>query len=135
MNVLVTGGAGFVGSHLIDHLLDSGHRVHCVDDLSLGRLDNLRHRESHPRLEISELDLLDYDQLHEVFWGGAFQCVFHLAANSDIQAGASQLDIDLNRTFLTTYTVLRCMREHGVKQLVFSSTSAIYGDRDEALHE
>ncbi|HXG11404.1 MAG TPA: NAD-dependent epimerase/dehydratase family protein [Gemmataceae bacterium] len=135
MNVLVTGGAGFIGSHLIDYLLDAGHHVHCVDDLSLGRRDNLRHREGHPRFAFTELDLLHYDQLHEVFWDGAFQCVFHLAANSDIQAGTGCMNIDLNRTFLSTYTVLRCIRDHRVKQLVFASTSAIYGDRDELLHE
>lgn len=135
MNVLVTGGAGFVGSHLIDHLLDSGHLVHCVDDFSLGRRDNLRHRLEHPRLRIHSLNLLHREDLGEVFRAGRFDCVFHLAANSDIQAGARDQGIDLNRTFLTTYHVLAAMKEHGVKQLVFSSTSAIYGERDEPLHE
>jgi UDP-glucose 4-epimerase len=135
MNLLVTGGAGFVGSHLIDQLLEGGHRVHCIDDLSLGRRDNLRHQEGNPQLHVSTLDLVRADELDALFRQGDFQCVFHLAANSDIQAGARQLDIDLQRTFLTTYRVLRCMKDHGVKQLVFASTSAIYGEREEVLHE
>jgi UDP-glucose 4-epimerase len=135
MNILVTGAAGLIGSHLIDGLLERNHRVTGVDDFSLGRGENLRHLKSHPRFQLVELDVMDEARLGEVFARGAFGVVFHLVANSDIQAGARQIDLDLQKTFLTTFAVLRQMKVHGVKDLLFSSTSAVYGERDGALHE
>jgi UDP-glucose 4-epimerase len=135
MNILVTGGAGFIGSHLIDALLDAGHYVQSVDDLSLGRVENICHLNDHPRFRFHRLDVLEREALSRVFQQGAFQCVFHMVANSDIQAGARQTDLDLKRTFLTTISVLECMKEFGVKKLVFASTSAVYGEKDEVLHE
>jgi UDP-glucose 4-epimerase len=135
MNILVTGGAGFIGSHLIDALLDAGHHVQTVDDLSLGRMENIRHLDGHPRFRFHRQDLLERSALSRVFREGNFQCVFHMVANSDIQAGARQTDLDLKRTFLTTFAVLECMKEFGVKKLAHASTSAVYGENDEVLHE
>src|SRR5260370_430024 len=135
MNILVTGGAGFIGSHLIDALVEAGHYVQAVDDLSLGRRENIEHLAGQPRFQFHRLDLLQEDALRAVFRQGSFQCVFHLAANSDIQAGARQTDLDLRRTFMTTFAVLECMKEFAVKKLVFASTSAVYGEKDETLHE
>jgi UDP-glucose 4-epimerase len=135
MNILVTGGAGFIGSHLIDALLEAGHYVQTIDDLSLGTLDNIRHLDGHPRFRFHPRDVLEHEPINQVFREGSFQCVFHMVANSDIQAGARQTDLDLRRTFLTTFSLLQCMKEFGVKKLVFASTSAVYGEKDEVLHE
>jgi UDP-glucose 4-epimerase len=79
--------------------------------------------------------VLEREAMNRVFREGAFQCVFHMVANSDIQAGARQTDLDLRRTFLTTISVLESMKEFGVKKLVFASTSAVYGENDKVLHE
>jgi UDP-glucose 4-epimerase len=135
MNVLITGGAGFIGSHLADALLGLGHTVTCLDDLSLGTRRNLAHLESVDRFRFVLCDILDQPKLHDAFSNGAFDIVFHMAANSDIQAGATDRSVDLDRTFHTTFEVLQAMKDHGVDKLVFASTSAIYGELDELLHE
>src|SRR5207302_7407714 len=109
--------------------------VEGVDDLSLGRLENIRHLDGHPRFRFQQLNVLDRPAVSRVFREGAFECVFHMVANSDIQAGARQTDLDLRRTFLTTISVLECMKDAGVKKLVFASTSAVYGENDRVLHE
>jgi len=135
MKILVTGGAGFIGSHLSDRLLSDGHFVACVDDLSLGRLENISHNFKNPRFRFIKLDILKSGPLERVFAKGGFDCVFHLAANSDIQAGSRRLTEDLDRTFMTTFRVLCCMKKYGVKKIVFSSTSAVYGELSGALRE
>ena len=135
MNILVAGGAGFIGSNLAGALLGAGHRVVCVDDLSLGREENLARHRSNDRFKFIQLDLLDQSRLDALFAAERPECVFHLAANSNIQAGAGDRTIDLHRTFLTTFSLLQCMKNHGVGQIVFASSSAIYGERAGALRE
>jgi len=135
MKTLLTGGAGFIGSHLADRLLAEGHCVACVDDLSLGRRENISHNFGEARFKFIKADAADACALETVFKRNRFDCVFHLAANSDIRAGGDCPDIDLNRTFLTTYRVLEAMRKYGVKKLVFASTSAVYGEGGKAFGE
>src|SRR5580698_7048513 len=101
--ILVTGGAGFIGSHLCDALHQQGHRVLCVDDLSLGRRAWNAHLEGHDRFTFVECDLLDEDALERALKiSPPIDCVFHMAANSDISRGVEDPSIDLRRTFLTT---------------------------------
>ncbi len=135
MNILVTGGAGFIGSHLCDMLLEEGHRVVCVDDLSLGRLENIAHHTGNPLFSFIELNILKTDQLNTVFKEHGFEHVFHMAANSDIQQGASDLNIDLEKTFMTTFSILQCMKNNAVKNIVFASSSAVYGENTAPLTE
>jgi UDP-glucose 4-epimerase len=136
---LVTGAAGFIGSHLVDRLLALGHRVVGVDDLSLGTRANLAGAMESPRFRLGELDINDSAKLREFLKAqqadGPFQTVWHLAANSDIPAGAKDPEVDLNRTFLTTYHTLGAMEELGIPEIVFASTSAIYGELPGALTE
>ena len=134
MRILVTGGAGCSGSHLCARLLRSGHSIAIVDDLSLGRRDNVAHLLDRDDVDFRELSLLDAG-FEDFFKSGDFDCVFHLAANSDIQAGSRDRRVDLDRTFLTTWTVLEMMARYRVKQFVFASTSAIYGEVEEATSE
>jgi UDP-glucose 4-epimerase len=135
MRILVTGGAGFVGSHLIDYLLADGHYVCCVDDLSAGRMEYIRQHLDNRRFEFIKLNLLERPLLNQIFRRHNFQCVFHMAANSDIRLGAKYMNVDLERTFLTTYNVLHAMKTNAVKDLVFASSSAVYGESNITLSE
>jgi len=135
MKMLVAGGAGFIGSHLIDALLALGHSVVCADSLCLGTEDMIRHCYGSPNFEFCRLDVCDIDKLNALFEKHSFQRVYHLAANSDIQKGALDPSIDFHNTFLTTKTILESMRSYGVKELLFSSTSAVYGDMPGLLRE
>ena len=133
--VLVTGGAGFIGSHLVDGLLTLGHKVVAVDNFELGRFENLSHLSSEPRFHFQKLDVLNREGLDESFEQFRFTTVFHMAANSDIARGGADTGRDVRLTFLTTFEVLDAMRRHDVRQIVFASSSAIYGDRADALTE
>lgn len=128
MNILVTGGAGFIASHLIDRLLSEGHAVVAYDNLSLGRESNIAHHFGNPDFAFVKGDILDAALLDSVFEKRKFDFVFHLAANSDIARSHADPTVDLNMTYMTTFRVVDAMRRFGVKKLMFASTSAIYGD-------
>ena len=132
---LVTGGAGFIGSHLCDALVARGDRVWCVDNLHLGRLENVRHLEGTEGFRFLRLDVLDATPLDALFREAEFDAVFHLAANSDIRQGGLDHDVDLRLNFLTTYRVLETMVRHDVRRVFFASTSAVFGDAGDTLRE
>lgn len=133
MKTLVIGGAGFIGSHLNDALLAEGHEVICLDNLSLGTKKNIMHLEGDDRFTFYQKDAGDLKELLAVFENEKPDYVFHLAANSDIQASASNPMVEYKNTYTTTFNILTCMREYGVKKLFFASTSAVYGDKQNIL--
>ena len=135
MNILVTGGAGFIGSHLCDALLAKGHKVTVVDNLVLGRKENIAHLMTRDDFKFIEEDLLHDDAMKQIFKDGNFEIVFHLAANSDIQKGGRNPMVDYNLTFNTTFHVLQMMKEFSIKKLFFASTSAIFGETSDILSE
>ncbi len=135
MRILVTGGAGFIGSHLCERLIGRGEQVWCVDNLRLGRRANIAHLAALPTFRFHELDVLDTPALAALFEQAGFDAVFHLAANSDIAAGAGDFRLDLQLNQLTTVAVLEAMQARGVKRLFFAGTSAIFGETDALLHE
>ena len=133
MRSLVIGGAGFIGSHLCEALLEAGDEVSCIDDFSLGSRENLAQCMKRPTFCLYGADASVREELLPVFREVQPEQVFHLAANSDIRASASNPGVEYRRTYTTTYQVLDCMRECDVKKLFFSSTSAVYGDKRDAL--
>jgi UDP-glucose 4-epimerase len=135
MRALVTGGAGFIGSHLCDRLVGRGDEVWCVDNLHLGRRRNIAHLERSNIFHFLEQDVLARDRLAALFAEAKFDAVFHLAANSDIAAGNADTELDFRLNELTTMAVLDAMRRRGVRRLIFASTSAIFGEADAVLHE
>jgi UDP-glucose 4-epimerase len=135
MKILITGGAGFIGSHLCDSLLAKGYNVTAVDNLVLGKKVNIAHLLDRNDFNFVQEDLLHIEQLKKIFSNGKFDMVYHLAANSDIQKGGNNPEVDYNLTFNTTFNVLQCMREFEVNKLFFASTSAIYGETLENLTE
>ncbi len=135
MRALVTGGAGFIGSHLCDCLRARGDEVWCVDNLHLGQRRNIAHLEKSNGFHFVEQDVNARDDLAALFADAKFDAVFHLAANSDIAAGSADTELDFRLNELTTVAVLDAMRRHGTRRLFFASTSAIFGEAQAALDE
>lgn len=134
MRILVTGGAGFIGSHLCDLLVAKGCSVLAIDNLSLGKLENIKHLSDHPKFEFRKIEMLDLDDFRGAF-DQPFDCVFHLAANSDISRSHDEPQIDLDKTFMTTFNTLLMMKEFGIQKIFFASTSAVYGEADIKIKE
>lgn len=135
MNILITGGAGFIGSYICRRLCKE-HRVIVVDNLILGKEDNIKELYSTKNIVFFKGDVSETIFLENIIKENNIDLVIHLAANSDIKKGGQNPDVDFNNTFLTTYSVLEGMRKNNVKNLVFASTSAIYGDkRGENINE
>jgi UDP-glucose 4-epimerase len=130
MKVLVAGGAGFIGSHLADALLENGDDVVCIDNYYIGANENIKHLTGREKFRFYEADLCDFNGLSTIFAREGFEYIFHLAANSDIQAGSKNPGVEYANTYTTTYNLLENMRLHGVKKLFFSSTSAVYGEKE-----
>lgn len=136
MKVMVTGAAGFIANLVISRLLYLKYEVIAVDNLSRGKLENLDKFKSNRNFSFIKMDLslkkhfdvyLDHIKENEI-------CdVWHLAANSDIESGITNPNIDLNDTFLTTYYLLEFMKLKKIKNLYFSSSSAVYGDHGDSL--
>ena len=136
MKVLVVGGAGFIGSHLCDALLLEGNEVVCLDNFSNGTKENIKHLRKNKYFKLYEKDASVFEDVDGIVESEKVDYVFHLAANSDIQASASNPEIEYRNTYTTTFQILHSMRKHGVKKLFFASTSAVYGDkRDVVLDE
>ena len=128
---LITGAAGFIGSHLVDALLARGASVVGLDNLKLGRRTNLESALRNTRFTLHETDVNDVPAVSRMVSAASadrpFDIVWHLAANSDIRAGVADSDVDLRDTFLTTHNILKVMRDQRIPAIAFASTSAIYG--------
>ena len=126
MRYFVTGGAGFIGSNLVDRLLEAGHAVTAYDNLSTGQLRFLEKAQKRPQFRLIEGDVLDERKLADSVKGHDF--VFHLAANADVRFGTQHPRRDLEQNTIATYNVLESMRQAGVNRIAFSSTGSIYGE-------
>jgi UDP-glucose 4-epimerase len=135
MKILVTGGAGFIGSHLIDRLLENGNEVVCVDNFTLGEKKYLFNALKNKKFQFNKFDLMDLKQLDSLFKDENFDMVYHLAANSDIQAGVESTNRDLELTFILTYNVLECMRLNEVRKILFTSSPTVFGNHNVPLTE
>ncbi len=122
MNILVTGGAGFIGSHLVRHLLAKGEQVTALDNLSTGLAENLP-----PEAKLVEMDILDED-LPKVVAAGAFDAIVHLAAQTMVDTSIKNPLLDTRENLLGTVQVLEAARAANVKRVIFASTAAAYGD-------
>ena len=135
MKILVTGGAGFIGSHLCDVLIADGHNVTVVDNRVVGKVENIEHLINNQNFRFLREDLNNGHAMDMIFMDGEFDMVYHLAANSDIQKGGKDPMVDYQLTFNTTFNVLQMMKKYEVKKFFFASTSAIYGETYDVLNE
>jgi UDP-glucose 4-epimerase len=130
VRAVVTGGAGFIGSNLVDRLLADGHSVVAYDNFSSGQerfLERAR-RCGGDRFTLVRADILDRPALSSAVRGA--DIVFHLAANADVRRGTEHPDRDLQQNTIGTFNVLEAMRANGVTRVAFSSTGSIYGEPD-----
>lgn len=128
MRYFVTGGAGFIGSNLVDRLLSTGQQVTVYDNLVTGQEQFLADARQQPGFRFVQGDLLDLSRLTEAVAGHDF--VFHLAANADVRFGTEHPRKDLEQNTIATFNVLEAMRANGVRRVAFSSTGSIYGEPD-----
>ena len=127
LGILVTGGAGFIGSHLVDALMRRGEVVRVLDNLSTGLRDNIAHWIRHPNFTFIQGDCLNRQDICKAMEN--CELVFHLAANPEVRVGPVNTRIDFEQNIVATYSVLEGMRESKTaKTIVFTSTSTVYGD-------
>jgi len=126
MKVLVTGGAGFIGSHIVDRLVIDGYRVRVVDNLSSGRLENLKHWLDSKSVELLVGDLREPEVALRAVDG--VNVVFHFAANPEVRLSTTDPEVHFTNNIVATFNVLEAMRRRSVEEIVFASSSSVYGE-------
>lgn len=127
-NVLVSGGAGFIGSHLVDQLVNEGCNVTVIDNLESGRLSNLE--ASRQAIQFYEMDLLS-DEIYPILDATHFDYIFHMAANAYVPPSVKNPEYDFKHTLLTTFRLLEYIRKNDYKTVfIANSSAAIYGSPD-----
>jgi UDP-glucose 4-epimerase len=126
MKYLVTGGAGFIGSNLVDILLEQGNEVVAFDNLSSGKEEFISDHFNDNNFTFIKADLLDQVSIKNAMEG--IDLVYHLAANHDVRYGVDKTSIDLEQGPIATHNILEVMREKEVRNIAFSSSSTVYGE-------
>lgn len=127
MKAIVTGGAGFIGSHLIDRLLDENYEVICIDNYSTGRPENLSHINN-KKLKLVCEDIVNYDKIEKYFKN--VQLVFHLAALADIVPSIQSPKEYFKSNVDGTFSILQASQKHNIKKLIYAASSSCYGIPD-----
>ena len=124
--ILVTGGAGFIGSHLVDRLIEKGNRIIVFDNLSSGKMEFIEHHLENQDFTLIKGDLLNQEAIEKACKD--IDLVYHVAANPDVRLGASNTKVHLDQNILATYNLLEAMRKNNIKKIAFTSTSTVYGE-------
>ena len=124
--ILVTGGAGFIGSHLVDRLIEKGNRIIVFDNLSSGKMEFIEHHLENQDFTLIKGDLLNQEAIEKACKDIDLVC--HVAANPDVRLGASNTKVHLDQNILATYNLLEAMRKNNIKKIAFTSTSTVYGE-------
>jgi len=128
LQILVTGGAGFIGSNLVDRLIELGHSVQVIDNLSGGHMEFLRQHCKNPNFEFQKVDVRETKKIQKVI-NPKTDLVFHLAANSDISKGIEDPTLDFEQTIVSTFSLLQALQKLEIKKIFYASGSGVYGDR------
>jgi len=129
MKAFVTGGAGFIGSHLVDKLVEKDYNVTVYDNLSSGKKEFLEQHKNNKNFTFIKGDLLDLNKVKKIIKN--HDVVFHIAANPFVRLGEKQTRLDLEQGVIATYNLLESMRVNNIKKIVFSSSSVVYGETNE----
>ncbi len=130
MKVLVTGGAGFIGSHLVDRLVKEGHLVSVVDDLSTGKLINISQKANFYKIKIES------PAMKKIYEETQPEIIFHLAAQSQVKKSVDNPILDVHTNILGTLNLILLSLKHKVKKFIFSSSGGVmYGDTEEKANE
>jgi UDP-glucose 4-epimerase len=126
MNILVTGGAGFIGSHIVDAYIGAGHRVAIVDNFSTGRRENLN-----PNATLYEADIRDRKRIEEIFRAERFDLLNHHAAQLDVRVSVRDPQFDAEQNIIGTLNLLQAALETGTKRVIFASSGGtVYGEQE-----
>jgi UDP-glucose 4-epimerase len=126
--VLVTGGAGFIGSHLVDRLLNDGIKVHVLDNLSTGNIEHIKrwnNNNNNNNFRFFKLDLV-HDPIE--YYGDRYSTIFHLAANPDVRSSSINPKEHFEQNIISTFNILEYSRKHDIDTFVFTSSSTVYGE-------
>lgn len=135
MNILVTGGAGFIGSHLCRKLVDDGNSVVAVDNLTQGDIELVRDMLPADNFTFIEADVFDAVKMQSLFKHNQFDMVYQLVANTSVQRGGYSPMLDIRETLSSTIEVLNYVAEYGVKKFAYMSSSTVYGTMNEVMRE
>jgi UDP-glucose 4-epimerase len=126
MKCLITGGAGFIGSHIVDRLLLGKNQVIVYDNFSTGQKEFIEHHKDDKNFRLIKGDVLDTELLNKSTKG--CDIIFHMSANADIKGGINNTEIDFEQNTIATRNVLEAMRINSIKKIVFASSAAVYGE-------
>ena len=130
--VLITGGAGFVGSHLAEKLTQLGSKVTILDDFSSGRIENIPFI---PKTNILKCDVSNLDELRPIIVRNGYDLIFHYAANASVPKSVDDRENDFRRNVVGTFNVLHSAIDSKCARVVFASSSAVYGQKKDVVHE
>ena len=125
MKILVTGGAGFIGSHIVDAYIEAGHEVVVVDDLSTGKIENLN-----PKAKFIQEGIYYSKEMHDIFKYEKFDIVNHHAAQISAALSIEKPKNDVDTNIKGFINILECAKQYGVKKIIFSSSCAVYGNAE-----
>ena len=128
-SALVTGGAGFLGSHLVDRLVSEDWSVRVLDNFSSGRMKNIEHLKGRQEVEVLEEDLKNPEEAGKAIRG--VDVVFHYAANPEVCLSTTNPEIHFNENIVATFNLLEAIRKNEIERLVFASSSSVYGEPEE----
>ena len=126
MKILVTGGAGFIGSHLVDRLVEKKWEIVVLDNLYRGKIENIDRHLKSGKIAFQKADIRNYDEMVDLFKG--VEIVFHLAAQSNVMGAVQDVDYSFYTNVVGTYNVLKACKQWHVRRMIFTSSREAYGE-------